>query len=77
MIFLLLAFLQAEPATKSQVPVAPPVPQRFSILADPCARTSDDGRDIVVCGTTAASTPRLPLRTNAAHPTDPWPPTPS
>jgi hypothetical protein len=61
MIFLLLAFLQAEPATKSQVPVAPPVPQRFSILADPCARTSDDGRDIVVCGTTAASTPRLPL----------------
>lgn len=61
MIFILLALLQAAAAPQAHPPVAPPVPQRFSILADPCARTSDDGRDIVVCGSTAAGSPRLPL----------------
>lgn len=62
---ILLALLQAAAASIAPPghtpPVAPPVPQRFSILADPCARTSEDGRDVVVCGTTAKSSPRLPL----------------
>lgn len=61
MILALLLQAAATNATPPPAPVAPSVPQRFSILADPCARTSDDGRDIVVCGSTAASSPRLSL----------------
>ena len=49
-----LALLQAA-ATR------PPVPQRFSILAQPCAPVPDKGRDVVVCGTDLASSQRLPL----------------
>ncbi len=63
---ILALLLQAAAAS-----VAPPVPQRFSILADPCARTSEDGRDIVVCGSTAASTPRLPLPDERGPPDHP------
>ena len=36
-------------------------PERFSILVDPCAATSKDGNEIVVCGGPAAASPRLPL----------------
>ena len=36
-------------------------PERFSILVDPCAATSKDGNEIVVCGGHAAASPRLPL----------------
>ncbi|MES2420941.1 MAG: hypothetical protein V4595_06520 [Pseudomonadota bacterium] len=53
---LLSALLQAASA-----PVAPPVPERFSILVDPCATQTKDGNEIVVCGGPAANSPRLPL----------------
>jgi hypothetical protein len=36
-------------------------PERFSILVDPCAATSKDGNEIVVCGGPEANSPRLPL----------------
>ena len=42
-------------------PVAPPAPERFSILVDPCATQTRDGNEIVVCGGPAANSPRLPL----------------
>lgn len=53
----LLALLQSASA-----PVAPPVPQRFSILADPCARVPSDpsGYDVVVCGRRMQGSQRLP-----------------
>ena len=40
----------------------PPVPERFSILVDPCATQTQDGNEVVVCGTSATTTPRLPMR---------------
>lgn len=41
---------------------AAPLPERFSILADPCARATDDGsKDVVVCGRRDTPSPRLPL----------------
>jgi hypothetical protein len=52
-----LALLQAA-ATPAP---APPVPQRFSILAEPCAPVPEKGRDVVVCGSDLASSQRLPL----------------
>jgi len=42
--------------------VSPPVPQRFSILVDPCATQTEDGNEVVVCGKSATTTPRLPMR---------------
>ena len=51
-----LALLQAAATSP-----APPVPQRFSILAEPCAPAAEKGRDVVVCGTDLAASQRLPL----------------
>ncbi|WP_380781452.1 hypothetical protein [Sphingomonas sp. R86520] len=45
-----------------------PVPQRFSILVDPCAAASKDGNEIVVCGAPATSSPRLPMRDDRGPP---------
>ena len=60
---LLIALQAATPAT------APAVPQRFSILVDPCASASDaQGKDIVVCGRPAEATPRLPMRDDRGPP---------
>lgn len=42
-------------------PLTSPVPERFSILVDPCATQTRDGNEIVVCGGPAANSPRLPL----------------
>ena len=42
--------------------MSPPVPQRFSILVDPCATQTEDGNEVVVCGKSATTTPRLPMR---------------
>ena len=57
---MLLLLLTAQ-ATSAAAPVPAAAPQSFSILADPCARTTtDDGRDVVVCAQRAPS-PRLPL----------------
>ena len=56
MVPLVLALLQAQPA---------PVPQRFSILAQPCAPVTRDGRDVVVCGNDPAVSQRLPLPAEA------------
>ncbi len=71
MILALLLQAAAATTTPPPAPISPPVPQRFSILADPCARTSDDGRDIVVCGSTQASSPRLPLPDERGPPDGP------
>ena len=72
---ILLGLLQAAAATvvapAHTPPAAPPVPQRFSILGDPCARTPDDGRDIVVCGAATANSPRLPLPDDRGVPDHP------
>ena len=50
------------------VQAAPSVPQRFSILVDPCASSSESGQDIVVCGHPDAISPRLPLRDDRGPP---------
>jgi len=54
----------------------PPVPPKFSILVDPCARTTDEaGKDVVVCGN-AADTRRLPLPDDRGPPDHPVPSNP-
>ncbi|MCW3846183.1 hypothetical protein OF829_02960 [Sphingomonas sp. LB-2] len=52
--------------------------QRWSILADPCAAvTGDPTRDeIVVCGSAAAGSPRLPLPAERGPPDRPMPSNP-
>ena len=68
MIALFLIALQA---------AAPTAPQRFSILVDPCASAQDDkGRDVVVCGSRDAITPRIPLRDYRGVPDHPVPSNP-
>ena len=57
---ILSALLQASATTAA--PAAPPVPERFSILVDPCATQTQDGNEVVVCGKSATTTPRLPMR---------------
>ena len=57
---ILSALLQASATTAA--PAAPPVPERFSILVDPCATQTKDGNEVVVCGKSATTTPRLPMR---------------
>lgn len=53
---------------------APPVPQSFSILVDPCASASDpQGKDVVVCGRPAETSPRLPMRDDRGPPDHPTP----
>ena len=49
-------------AATTAAPAAPPVPERFSILVDPCATQTKDGNEVVVCGKSATTTPRLPMR---------------
>jgi hypothetical protein len=61
-------------AAAPQTPAAPPIPQRFSILVDPCARASDAGKDVVVCG--KGPTPRLPLPDERGSPDHPIPSNP-
>jgi hypothetical protein len=64
----LLALVLAAAPQSSAKP--PPVPPRFSILVDPCARASDTaGRDVVVCG--KGPTPRLPLPDERGPPDHP------
>ncbi|HXH14551.1 MAG TPA: hypothetical protein VNJ10_00290 [Sphingomonas sp.] len=49
--------------TDSAKPTASPAaPERFSILVGPCAASSKDGNEIIVCGATANTSPRLPMR---------------
>jgi len=57
---ILSALLQASATTVA--PAAPPVPERFSILVDPCATQTRNGNEVVVCGKSATTTPRLPMR---------------
>jgi hypothetical protein len=71
----LFALLQVATVAHSPAPAArpvaartAPVPQRFSILVDPCAGTSKDGNEIVVCGAPAVSSPRLPMRDERGPP---------
>lgn len=54
MLPILLMLLQNQPAPAV-------VPQRFSILAQPCAPLTRDGKEVVVCGTNPAVSQRLPL----------------
>ena len=49
----------------------PPVPERFSILVDPRATQTQDGNEVVVCGTSATTTPRLPMRDDRGPPDHP------
>ncbi|BCA62123.1 hypothetical protein HMP09_1357 [Sphingomonas sp. HMP9] len=60
------ALLQA-----AAVSAVPPVPQRFSILVDPCATQTQNGSEIVVCGKSATVTPRLPMRDDRGPPDHP------
>lgn len=54
------ALLMLAQATAQASP--PATPARFSILADPCARMTDEkGNDVVVCGRSEAGSQRLPL----------------
>ena len=57
---ILSALLQASATTAA--PAAPPVPERYSILVAPCATQTKDGNEVVVCGKSATTTPRLPMR---------------
>lgn len=57
---LLALLLQAAPAAPPVTRASAAPPERFSILADPCAQIERDGRDVVVCGTDPAATRRLP-----------------
>ncbi len=63
---ILSALLQASATTAA--PAAPPVPERFSILVDPCATQTRDGDEVVVCGKSATTTPRLPMRDDRGPP---------
>ena len=58
--FLLALLLQTAPATVPATRVSAAPPERFSILADPCARIVRDGKDVVVCGKDPATSRRLP-----------------
>lgn len=49
----------------------PPIPERFSILVDPCATQTEDGNEVVVCGKSATTTPRLPMRDDRGTPDHP------
>ncbi|MGA1798056.1 hypothetical protein VH567_04665 [Sphingomonas sp. 4RDLI-65] len=74
MIALVLSALLQSAATTPAPTAAPapaPVPQRFSILVDPCATTSKDGNEIVVCGAPATGSPRLPMRDDRGPPDHP------
>ena len=55
---LLALLLQAAP-TVARATAAPP--QRFSILARPCAPVKRDGQEVVVCGDDPQVSQRLPL----------------
>jgi len=67
---LILLALAAAPQQPAAHPAPPP--QRFSILVDPCARArSQPGTDVVVCGNTAADSPRLPLPAERGPPDHP------
>ena len=58
----LLIALALAAAQQGVAPAGPVSAKSFSILADPCARArSQPGTDVVVCGTTATDSPRLPL----------------
>ncbi|MBD8620265.1 hypothetical protein IFT67_15150 [Sphingomonas sp. CFBP 13728] len=57
---ILSALLQVSAHTAA--PAAPPLPEHFSILVDPCATQTQDGNEIIVCGKSATTTPRLPMR---------------
>ena len=70
MIALVLSALLQSAATTA-VPLPAPVPQRFSILVDPCATTTKDGNEIVVCGAPATGSPRLPMRDDRGPPDHP------
>jgi hypothetical protein len=49
-------------ASAAAPPVVPPVPQRFSILVDPCAsKRSVTDDDVVVCGQPDKLAPRLAM----------------
>jgi len=50
--------------------------QRWSILVDPCAADTRNQDEIVVCGTSAAMTPRLPLPGERGPPDRPIPSNP-
>ena len=65
-ITILFALLQASSTTAT--PVVPPMPERFSVLVDPCATQTLDGNEIVVCGKSATTTPRLPMRDDRGPP---------
>ena len=52
----------------SAAPAAPPLPEHFSILVDPCATQTQDGNEIIVCGKSATTTPRLPMRDDRGPP---------
>ncbi|WP_419809845.1 hypothetical protein [Sphingomonas sp.] len=57
----LALLLQAAPTRPTPAPApASATPERFSILADPCARIVRDAREVVVCGTDPATAQRLP-----------------
>lgn len=55
-------------AATTAAPAAPPVPERFSILVDPCATQTQDGNEIIVCGKSATTIPRLPMRDDRGPP---------
>ncbi len=67
----LSALLQVTAPSAAAPSSAPPVPQRFSILVDPCATQSRDGNEIVVCGTPENGNPRLPMRDDREPPDHP------
>ena len=52
------------------------VPERFSVLVDPCASASNDGGDVVVCGRSDKLAPRLPLPQYRGPPDHPAPSNP-
>lgn len=58
---MLALLLQAAPVASA----GPTPPQRFSILAEPCAPATRDGKDVVVCGADLAASQRLPLPAEA------------
>lgn len=67
MLAIILSVLLQATAT----PVTSPAPERFSILVDPCATQTKDGSEIIVCGKSATSTPRLPMRDDRGPPDHP------
>ena len=67
-----------EEKPRTATATAPEGTQSWSILADPCASvTGDPAKDeIVVCGSTAATSPRLPLPAERGPPDRPMPSNP-